>query len=419
VRFLSAMLADLFAQGSALPSVTNAPTARQVRDAFRPPNDLFAFHFFRHHRDMLVRATQAILGQPHRVLADESAMVRLHQVRRLEPESMFRMLRGAAGAPAGSGAHLTALERLSPERVWQRLPAETHDTAENRFILAVARAMLTAIQRLERAAWYASPKVSPHDRQRIQEVKEQLAILATDPRFAALEGAARMPGQSRVLQRRDGYREMSLLWQVFQRARQPVLEDLETAIDLGNVADLYEYWVLFALIDEVQALTGVEARLSDNVGEFGHPSKGLKATFAGAGTLHYNRSYTGYSGITLRPDYVWEHRDGGLIVMDAKFRMTNPALWMGAQIDEPPATGPDAQAYNDNDIKKMHTYRDAIDGVRAAIVLYPGTKPMFRTTNGESRDVSLANVIEGDLDGIGAIPMTPVGVNDGIGVKQE
>jgi predicted component of viral defense system (DUF524 family) len=227
-----------------------------------------------------------------------------------------------------------------------------------------------------------------------------------------------MPAQSRVLQRRDGYREMSLLWQVFQRARQPVLENLETAIDLGDVADLYEYWVLFELIERIRAHTGPPARLSDRVGDFGHPSWGLKATFTGAGTLHYNRSFTGYSGITLRPDYVWEGPDGDLIVMDAKFRMTNPQQWTSPDEEVTIGSGPAAQAYKDNDIQKMHTYRDAIDEVRAAIVLYPGTKQMFRTTAGANRDIDLSAIIDGDLDGIGAIPMTPVGTDTGIGLEQ-
>ena len=405
VSFLDALLTDLFARHAALPFVLTAPTERQVRDAFRPPNDLFAFHFFRHHDQQLIRALQAILGSPHRVLADEAALVRVHQVRRIEREAMVRMIQTAPAPHARThDMHLSTLERLKPERVLQRIPVETMDTPENRFLLAISRMMLSSIERIERARWFREPTVAAVEQDRIRGVKAQLRLLTTDARFAGLEGAAQVPAQSRVLQRRDGYREMALLWQIFQRARQPVFENLQSAIDLGNIADLYEYWVLFELIARIQALSGITPRLSEHASEFGQPGCGLRAMFPGVGTLHYNRSFRGSSGITLRPDYVWERPNGDFIVLDAKFRMSSPQELVAHGSDD----GPPAQRYTDSDIQKMHTYRDAIDRVRAAIVLYPGTERMFRTTTGQSRTITLNDIFTGDLDGIGAFPMTPL-----------
>lgn len=401
IRFLRAILEDLFSRSTALPFLLSAPTGRRVRDAFRPPNLLFAFHFFRHHHDRLLRAVQAVLGHPHRMLSDEAAMVRVHQVRRIEPEAMRLMLQTARGDVIGAASALTGLERLRPERVLQRLPVETLDTPENRFVVAICRAMLTTVERIRRAPWFGTSAVQDDDRRRIAHVGEHLRMLTTDPRFAGLDLTGPMPSQSRVLQRRDGYRELSQLWQVFQRARQPVFEDLDAAIDLGNIADLYEYWVLFELVDRFSTLTGEEPRWSGLLSEFGQPAHGLAVRFAGAGTLRYNPTYTGYSCIGLRPDYVWQRPDGDLIVMDAKFRMRTPSL-------ETDPDGPTMQGYKTDDIQKMHTYRDALAPVRAAIVLYPGTETMFRTTSGESRPLSLVDVVSGDLDGIGALPVSPI-----------
>ncbi len=66
-----------------------------------------------------------------------------------------------------------------------------------------------------------------------------------------------------------------------------------------------------------------------------------------------------------------------------------------------------------DDITKMHAYRDAIDGVTAALVLYPGANGYLKTPDRESRrrphiDDLIDDIIAGNLDGIGAIPMSPI-----------
>ena len=131
---------------------------------------------------------------------------------------------------------------------------------------------------------------------------------------------------------------------------------------------------------------------------------GRSGSFTGYGTLHYNRTYRGYSGIPLRPDCTWELPNGDLIALDAKFRMTN--LFDRNDADDAPELSK-AKVKND-DLQKMHTYRDAIPNVRAAIALYPGTTGHFRTATGTSRFVTLEDVVNGNIDGIGAIPMKPV-----------
>ena len=56
----------------------------------------------------------------------------------------------------------------------------------------------------------------------------------------------------------------------------------------------------------------------------------------------------------------------------------------------------------------MHAYRDAIKGVTAAVVLYPGNVSIFRNTIGQRLQVGLSELIAGGVEGIGAIPLTPV-----------
>lgn len=103
IDFLTVLLDDIFARQSSLPFQAIAMIERRVRESHRPPNLLFTFHFFRHHSYDLIRALQAILGRPHQRLSDEGVMVRLHEVRTLERESIVRLLTSGRAA-AGTGA---------------------------------------------------------------------------------------------------------------------------------------------------------------------------------------------------------------------------------------------------------------------------------------------------------------------------
>jgi predicted component of viral defense system (DUF524 family) len=414
VDFLRRTLDDLVARVAASPFVLGAATERMVRESQAPPNALFAYHFFRHHRATLIRALQGIRGRPHQRLTTDPELVRLHEVRQIDRESMVRMLRAGHPSPvalAGNIERMTPLQRLRPDRVWQQIPAETFDTPENRFVLAVCRRMLSTVHSLRRAAWYGRPCVDALTRRHIDDVAAHLSMLTIDDRFAPLGPMVVAPAQSRVLQRRDGYRELAMLWQLFQLSRRPLFEQVQNAIDLRNIADLYEFWVWFELIDRIREITGKEPVHLPVFGEFGAPGWQSRTRFEGYGTLHYNKEYRGYSGIWLRPDYVWERPDGSLIVMDAKFRMHSPTEIIDAEGGV--SNDPVAQRAKSDDLQKMHAYRDAIRGVNAAVVLYPGNVAVFRNTDREHLTVDLAGLLTGEVEGIGAIPMNPIGRGSG------
>lgn len=166
VDFMMALLDDIFARQSSLPFETVAMTERRVRESHRPPNLLFTYHFFRHHSAGLVRALQAILGRPHQRLTDDGVMVRLHEVRTLERESIVRLLTSGRGS-AGSGHvsnRASVIERLRPDRVFQRLPDESYDTPENRFVLMAGRRMSLALDHLLRSAWFAKHGIEGKER---------------------------------------------------------------------------------------------------------------------------------------------------------------------------------------------------------------------------------------------------------------
>jgi predicted component of viral defense system (DUF524 family) len=409
VAFLRQTVTDLFARLASSPFVLGAATERMVRESQAPPNALFAYHFFRHHGNTLIRSLQAVQGRPHQRLTAEPELVRPHEVRQVDRESMVRMLRAGHPSPialSGNPDRLTPLQRLRPERVWQQIPAETFDTPENRFVLAVCRRLLSTIQGLRRAAWCQPPNIPTETLHQFDNVAEHLSMLTMDHRLAPLGPMVVTPSQSRVLQRRDGYRELAMLWQLFQRSRQPLFERMQHAIDLRNIAELYEIWVWFELIDRIKAITGSDPVPLPVPTEFGIPGWKSRVRFGGHGTLHYNKPEPGYSGIGLRPDYVWERLDGTRIVMDAKFRMQRPTTLLDETTGE--ITVFDDQRAKDDDLQKMHAYRDALRDVEAAIVLYPGNVTAFRDTTGVRLDLGIAEVLTGVIEGIGAIPMSPI-----------
>jgi len=93
--------------------------------------------------------------------------------------------------------------------------------------------------------------------------------------------------------------------------------------------------------------------------------------------------------------------------MDAKFRLDNLGDLVSSGEESVPSVSAKAK---DADLQKMHTYRDAINGVNAAIVLYPGSESEFWSVGGAKTGITIDDVIEGDLEGVGAIPLRPMTV---------
>ena len=134
-----------------------------------------------------------------------------------------------------------------------------------------------------------------------------------------------LPLASQVLLRRDGYRDLLELWQIFRQARRPLFGRFQQAIEVRDIAALNETWAFFALVEETAVQMGespaVDLRLSDE--------RGLEwqaeARFGAAGRLVYNWQRRGYSG-PLRPDFTWVRAVQPEVVLDAKFRLERPDL---------------------------------------------------------------------------------------------
>jgi predicted component of viral defense system (DUF524 family) len=236
-----------------------------------------------------------------------------------------------------------------------------------------------------------------------------------DPLFDEVGELTRFPYASQVLLKRDGYRELLALWRLFQCARVPLFAPLAEAIAARDVATLYEFWCFFALAERIGNLLEVRPRweltFSD---ELGMRWKS-EVRFGPAGWLVYNEDFgrpRSYS-VSLRPDFAW-HGPAGLVVFDAKFRFDQKDVeelgGEGADDDwEQAVTAEDAlRIAKRADLYKMHTYRDALKA-QAAVALYPGDEDAFYRTDGEKlTTVDWWALLRGELEGIGAVAMSPV-----------
>ena len=146
-------------------------------------------------------------------------------------------------------------------------------------------------------------------------------------------------------------------------ATPPLLGALEAAMAVWDVATLYEQWVYFRLIDDIARLLDETPVLS--LTSSGDDAVGWNATanLGAHGVLRYNATRTAYSKISLRPDMLWEPAIGRPVALDAKFRLQP----VNDSVDE----------WKEDDLVKMHAYRDALNIRAASVTLYPGDLTEF------------------------------------------
>ena len=203
-----------------------------------------------------------------------------------------------------------------------------------------------------------------------------------------------------MLLRRDGYREILGLWQLFTHARRPLFAPLQQAIDVRDVATLYEMWVFFALIEEIAVVLREAPVIDLKFSELSPLGWQAEARFGILGKLVYNRTQPSYS-VTLRPDFSWYEEGYLKTVLDAKFRLDRKMLESEIEMDTTEMVS------KRSDLYKMHTYRDAL-GVSAAISIYPGDTPVLFDKELKRKGTNtLGEIIKGQFEGVGALAMQP------------
>lgn len=402
VGFFRALLEDLFARSARLPFDLEGPTERGVSESLQPPTPLFVLHFLSQHADSLRDALALVQARPHRYLADKTEQVPLAQASQADSDVLQDIVRSPERWVKTARDVLVArrLNGNAPATIRQVLPVESLDTPENRFVRHFLQQLVVSGERLITEPWWG--RVPAGRRERVRNIVDVTQRIHRHPMFDDVGEMRYLPLRSQVLLRRDGYRTLLDLRRRFHSARRPLFGRLQHAIEVRDIATLYEVWVFFALIDRIASTLGLVPRVTSGTSVQHGLTWRAAARFANAGTLVYNRGFrrpNSYS-VSLRPDFTWIVKGRPTVVLDAKFRL-EPL----ASVDEEDSPGATAKRA---DLYKMHTYRDALSGVRAAVAVYPGTEVLFyHKALGRSDAVTLEELLTGNVLGMGAFPLRP------------
>jgi uncharacterized protein len=425
-RFYAAITADLFKKAGNLPFSFEAITQRGVIESAQPPTPLFTYYFLMRNLPVFQAAIETVLADPHRLLRDFPEQVLLHEVKEVDGDVILSILQSPetwtevkTTGPTIAEALQVDGRRYAPTHVWQHLPEETFDTRENRFILHFLKQVLIQSEAMPRQTWWHLVEKLAESKA-IIEMTSLLRETMAHPMFDEVGELHLIPFNSQVLMRREGYRDLFDLWHTFHTSAQPLFDKWQHAIDVRNMHHLYEIWVFFELINEIGGCQKITAHSSD---EFGLENEHTSAVFENGGVLYYNKTFhpnwltfRSYS-MVFRPDYVWVRPDQSKVVLDAKFSMwiEEKELMSEAEIeveDDTVQVTREARPVRE-DLNKMHTYRDALVGTLAAVVLYPGTVSMFMPLSGKRKQINLQELLFGALEGIGAIPIKPDACKEG------
>ncbi len=320
-----------------------------------------------------------------------------------------------------------------PKQVRTIRHQETVDNPENRFIKHVLNIFLSFCADIEQRA--GSGRTAREAARIVQRMEEYLDHAL----FRSVESPVTLKLNSPVLQRREGYRELFRVWLMFDLAARLVWKGGEDVYSGGkrNMAVLYEYWIFFQLLEVIQGIFKID---SESLSKLIRPTedglglqlkKGKHLAISGVSTsghrqlnvrFSFNRFFSknpypegGSWSLPLRPDYTlsfWpaEMTDADAethemivhIHFDAKYRTehlfsdsANPEVGSGEK-------NTDQQRYKQEDLVKMHAYRDAIRRTAGAYILYPGNAPYNERGFREL------------LPGLGAFAVRPSRTNTGI-----
>lgn len=305
-----------------------------------------------------------------------------------------------------------------PNKIDSTRKIESIDTAENRFIKHVLDIFLSFCENCElKFEKYSTAKFESG------LLATKISTLINQSFFKQLSRPNSLKLNSPVLQRKSGYREVLNAWLKFDLAAKLVWKGGDNVYDAGkkDIATLYEYWLFFALLDLLKEIFNIEpksiekliqydnGRLSLNLrqgtaialeGVFKSPTRNLNIQFS------YNRSFGGgkifpnpgsYT-TTLRPDYtlsIWPEEIGDAkeaertelithIHFDAKYKVKNfydlVSIPKGEELSETEEKALLEEeveefkkgTFKNQDLLKMHAYKDAIRRTGGAYVLYPG-----------------------------------------------
>jgi predicted component of viral defense system (DUF524 family) len=366
----------------------------------------------------------AILSDPHRRLCREMQYQPIERVAALEPALIMAglsksgntvelrpdhpLLDTALGrALAGNTARNLYLEQVLEERKYH-----SYDTPENRFIKHVLSDIQERLKQLQNVLDGSVNYLNPTLDKDLAALQTQVQGSLEDPLWREVEFMRLVPSSSPVLQRKEGYRQLFSLYALLQLLTRYDLPcfDFSHLLESKDTATLFEYWCFFLIKDILDKQFGKPKHYYELV--TGDPRnqklvKGISLEYENGFSFRFNHGYSHSDGLkstdtsivgyqwgdsyshTLYPDFSLHYQER-ILILDAKYKGEREGFYgeTGNGIIE---------SWKQEDIIKMHAYRDAIASAVGAFILYPGYKTVFYPSFNATRC----------CQGVGAIALRP------------
>ena len=363
---------------------------------------------------------QKIVSNPTTKWEEEHEEKDIRRIRRFNQKNIRQLVTKSNRMELNRDHYLNKSFGLNsiPTKIDSTRKIESIDTAENRFIKHALEEFLFFCENCElKFEKYSTAKFESG------LLASKISTLLNQSFFKQISRPTSLKLNSPVLQRKSGYREVLNAWLKFDLAAKLIWHGGDNVYDAGkkDIATLYEYWLFFKLLELFKEVFDIEPKsieeliqydkgqLSLNLkqgtaiamkGIYKSPSRNLNIQFS------YNRSFGGgktfpNSGsytTTLRPDYtlsIWpeeitEAKDAEKtelithIHFDAKYKVKNFYELISKSKDEELSEQENKElileeseeikkgTFKNQDLLKMHAYKDAIRRTGGAYVLYPG-----------------------------------------------
>lgn len=381
---------------------------KKQQDAFK---GYYVYHklYFLLKNDKIFPFLKYILKKHNKKIVYSKRKEYIFKTSNISEESVIDLFSGENLFTRKKGANLfPSLNDIIPETINEYNNNISCDTHENQFIKFFIELCIRIITNFINDLICDKKGKQVTNIVLVEELKyfrlELQKILRTDF-FDGISKISRINHSNTILTRQFGYKE---IYKEYINLKQtPVnLFDTNSLIELyenKSVDKLYEYICLFSLVDSIETIYDQKPMIKIEINDSSLHTLALSEKnnhiiflFEKTNELpesrllfqhSFNKKNCGSYSVEFRPDFTWQIDDGNSYLnyhFDAKFRMN---LNNGTS--------------ENDDIVKMHGYRDGIENTMGAVVLFPGQKKVIYSK--ERKD---------NFSGVGALPVHTNGLED-------
>lgn len=399
-----AMIADLSQAASGLLFYDKSPTfhhidfKKRVKKSFYE-DFMFLEYIFR--PENLISSYEYIRRDPHKILEKIIESVPTAFASSVGPSVLIDITSNQSNLlkpPQIPQNWPLEMEEYFPKKINQKDYVDTIDTPENRFVKYFLEELSDLIS--EMTLYIASNKIEGYPAQKTGQYLEIIHEYLLDAWLKEVGELRHLPSNSQVLQKKEGYRDILNYFLIFELTFNIQWEEVRDDIKgyQKKLSELYEYWCYLKLTNVLNKLQKSKENY-ESIFDFNEKEWSIKISRNTAQNfiintpegdldvkLTYNNSYSKEDpecyayGLTMRPDYsltITNDSKKFLIHFDAKYKCDLNT------------------SFKNDDIYKMHTYKDSIRNTLGAYVLYPGkNKKIYRE-------------FTKNIPSVGAFPLTP------------